>query len=246
MSHNCLVQKLEYYLDLTEPEKAALQMFEKSPRTYKTGEVVIEEGEDCDTLFLISDGWLVSSNTLIDGRRQILNLNYPGDIVGSASIAFNYASAAVSAGEESTLCRFPKKALTKLYDDHPRLAALLHSIAMLENVALADRLKTLGSSSGKGKVAALLLEILSRLRTTSDRHIDEFEMRLTQADIGDAIGLTQIHVNRLLRQLEQEDEAIARQGRTFRVLRENFLRDISSFSNRYHRIDTSWFPDSRG
>lgn len=245
MVNSCLVHKLENYLPLTDREKEALATLERSPRTYSGGTTIISEGDDAETLYVVQDGWLHSSNDLADGRRQILLLHYPGDILGAASIAFDEASSSVVAGDDASLCRFPKSALGAIFDEHPRLAALLYAIGMLENVALSDRLKVLGSSSGKGRLAGFILEILSRLRASQSQALVSFDMRLTQADIGDATGLNKIHVNRLLRELEQQDGAIRRTGRTIEILREDYLLEISSFADRYRAIDSSWFPASR-
>lgn len=244
MVESCLVHKLENYLPLTDAEKTALAVLERSPKSYCSGTTIISEGDDADTLYVVQDGWLHSSNDRADGGRQILLLHYPGDILGTASIAFNEASSSVVAGGDATLCRFPKSALGKIFDDHPRLAALFYAIGMLENIALSDRLKVLGSSGGKGRLAGFILEVLSRLRAAQNADLSSFEMRLTQADIGDATGLNKIHVNRLLRELEQNDGAISRAGRTIEIVREDYLLEISSFTDRYRTVDSSWFPPS--
>lgn len=242
MTDSCLVHKLDIFLRLTDREKEALVELEKSPRDYAAGETIFEEGDDADTLYVVQHGWLYSSNMLADGSRQILLLHYPGDILGTASIAFDEAGSSVVAGEPATLCRFPKNALGRLFDAHPRLAALIYALGMVENVTLSDRLRVLGSSPGKGRLAGFIMEIVSRLRATHDEQITHLDMTLTQADIGDAVGLNKIHINRLFRELEQEDFAIRREGRRIEILREDFLCDISSFANRYREIDTSWFP----
>ena len=235
---------MAHYLALSDAEKQCLSNLEKSPRHYRAGETVIDEGEETGTLYIVSEGWLFSSNLLANGARQILQLYYPGDIVGTTSIAFAHASATATVGEDCLLCRVPKRAMGDMFRDHPRLAALFYAVGMLENVALSDRLKMLGSTSGKGKLGGFLLEILTRLRSDATVRIDEFEMKLTQSDIGDALGMTQIHINRLFRQLEQDERAIERNGRQIRILREDRLRTLACFTDRQDALDTSWFPDS--
>lgn len=245
MTESCLVHKLSVYISLTEAEQETLIALEKSPKVYPAGTTIFDENDKTDMLYVVKEGWLHSSNTLADGRRQILLLHYPGDVLGTASIAFDHASARVVAGSETTLCRFPKNALGEIFESHPRLAALFYAVGMLENITLSDRLKVLGSASGKGQLAGFILEMISRKRMMRQEKITSFDLGLTQADIGDAVGLNKIHINRLLRELEQDDFAIRRDGRTIELLREDFLCDISSFIDRYREIDTSWFPPAR-
>ena len=93
----------------------------------------------------------------------------------------------------------------------------------IERVALTDRLAALGRTSAKARVAALLLDMRNRLRV-----IDNGDRRrasrsaLTQEEIGDATGLTAVHVNRMLRQLE-EDGLIAREAARVTLIDERAL-----------------------
>jgi len=244
MTDGYLVRKMAHHIALTEVEKRCLAKLERSPKHFTAGETVIFEGEESSTLYIVKEGWLFSSNVLANGARQILQLYYPGDIVGTASVAFAHASASVTVGDDSLLFRVPKRVLGELFSKHPRLAALFYAMGMLENILLSDRLKMLGSTSGKGKLGGFILEILGRMRTVAGAEITEFELKLTQSDIGDALGMTQIHVNRLFRQLEQDEQAIQRYGRNIRILREDRLRTLACITERSEQLDTSWFPES--
>ena len=241
MTDSCFVKKLSHFLELGESEKKALATLEENPVTYDAGDVVIEENDNVSTLYTVKTGWLHASNSLADGNRQILRLYYPGDLMGMASIAFASAAATIVAVTPTELCRFPKKALRDIFIEHPRIAALFYSLGMLENVVLSDRLKCLGRCTGKGKLSGFLLEILYRLRITNGDVINSFELPLTQSDIGDAVGLTNIHVSRVLKMLESSG-AIKRKGSHFTLTDFDYLAEEAHFSDRFTSIDTSWYP----
>jgi DNA-binding Lrp family transcriptional regulator len=72
----------------------------------------------------------------------------------------------------------------------------------------------------------------------------EFAIPLTQEDIGDATGLTSVHVNRMMRVLA-DDGLIERSGNVVRLIDEKRLAEQSGFIDRFDRLDTSWLPDAR-
>lgn len=245
MAESCFLAKISHFLELTSREKDALISLEESPRHYEAGTAVHEEGESsADALYVVREGRLHASTMLADGARAILRIFYPGDVLGTSNIAFPKAAATTITSVPSTLCRFPRSRLNDIFEQHPRLSALFYAISALENVTLEDRLKSIGRTEGKARIGALILEILNRLRTTHPEIDDTVELNLTQADIGDAVGLTNVHVHRCLKELAV-DGLIQRTGSRVTVLQEERLAEMSHFTNRWGSIDTSWFPGPR-
>jgi CRP-like cAMP-binding protein len=109
-------------------------------------------------------------------------------------------------------------------------------------VALTDRLASLGRTSAKARVASFLLDMVNRLRLMDDDIADSFNLRMTQEEIGDAVGLTSVHVNRMIRQLEEE-RLIARKDGTITILNETKLEDVGHYTNRYKDLDFDWLPN---
>lgn len=238
---SCFVEKLNHHLPLTDAEKRALAVLEDNPEPLDAGETLVEEGDSGDGLYVLREGLLLSASLLKGGERQILRIYHSGDLVGTTGIPWRRAPASAIAIVDSVVCHFPRAALREIFIAHPRLAALFYSIGMIENVALSDRLKSLGRTEGKARVAAFLLEMLGRLRITDRSVTNRYELRLTQADIGDAVGLTPVHVNRMLRELTEEG-CIIRDGRAIAIVDEQQLAEYCEFIDRYRDIDTSWFP----
>ncbi|MBV7257840.1 Crp/Fnr family transcriptional regulator [Pacificimonas sp. WHA3] len=245
VSDSCFINKLDHYLQLTEREKLDLLVLEESPQVYEAGTVLYAEDKDeADALYIVQSGRLHASTVLADGGRALLKLHFAGDIVGTSNIPFTTAISTVTVVREARLCRFPRSSLTTLFEVHPRLAALFYSVGMLENVSLTDRLRSIGRTDGLSRIGSLLLEITSRLRVTNKDFGNEVELHMTQADIGDAVGLTHVHVNRMLRELADQG-LIERTGSTVTILDEDRLREVAHFTERYHRIETDWFPAAK-
>jgi len=114
----------------------------------------------------------------------------------------------------------------------------------IERVAATDRIAGLGRTSARARVATLLLDLRNRMRR-ADMDIDAiFPLRLTQEEIGDATGLTAVHVNRMLRQLE-EDGMIARESGRVVIRDEAALARETNYVDRYNKLDLGWLPPGR-
>lgn len=210
----------------------------------RRGATLQRENESADELFIIRRGVMMSSVLLDDGSRQILRFLFPGDMIGTSALVYREAPETLTALSEAVVCPFERSAFADLTAGHPRLAAMVFVVSQIERVALTDRLASLGRTSAKARVGALLLELRNRQRATDKKIADEFTLGLTQEEIGDATGLTAVHVNRMLRQLE-EDGLIARQAGKVRLLDDSALAHASNYVDRFEGLDLSWLPPAR-
>lgn len=238
---SCLAERLSHYLKLTDREEVTLEALEQQERSYKRGAVVRREGDESRDLFIVRKGWLYSSVLLGNGSRQIMRLHFTGDVLGVSGLAFGIAADSIVAVNDVSLCHFDRDRLALLFRDHPRLAALIFTLTVAERVSMADRLASIGRTSARARVASLLCEIFARHRIIEGAKTNQIHLPLTQEDIGDATGLTAVHVNRMMRGLV-EDGLIERNGNQVRMLDEQRLAEEAGFTDRLARIDTSWLP----
>ena len=241
MVQGSLAERLGRHLHLVESERRALAELEESERRVPRGTVLRAEQAVMRELYVVQSGWLYSSMLLADGNRQILSLHLPGELAGDTHLPWNHAPFTLSAATDATVRTIDRMALRTLFENHPRLALLIHTLTQAERVTLADRLASVGRTSAKARVAALLIDVLRRLRASKEPVDDGIPLPLTQEQIGDATGLTAVHVNRMMRQLAEE-ELIARTNGRVRVLNEERLATIANHVDRYGTIDTGWLP----
>lgn len=243
MADSCLAVHLNNFVELTDAEVKLLSELEKDPASYKGGSQIYSEGDGLDQLFIVNDGWLASSTMLVDGDRQILQLHYTGDLVGAAEVSLQNSFSTLTTLTDVTLCRFPRNELGELFAEQPRLAALIYSMGMINNVILADRLKALGRTNARARIANLLMSMITQIRLMSGDDDVSFDMPLTQIEIADAVGLTPVHVSRVLGNLEEQG-IIRRTGRRIKLCDEKQLSAIGQYDNRYADLDTRWLPPS--
>lgn len=241
MDHVRLAERLGRYLRLVETERRALEELEEGERAIPRGLVLRAEHAPARELYVVRKGWLYSSMLLSDGNRQILSLHLPGDIAGDTSLPWDRAPFSLTAATDAVVGVIDKAALRHLFERQPRLAMLLHAITQAERVVLADRLASIGRTSAKSRVAALIVDATRRLRANGEPVEDGVLLPLTQEEIGDATGLTAVHVNRMMRQLAEEG-LIARTGGRIHVLNEIRLAQVGNHVDRFRGIDTNWLP----
>lgn len=241
MSGSCFAEVLSELVDLTEVETRALEKLEERQRHVLRGAVLQRENEPCSELFILRKGLMMSYVLLDDGSRQILRFLFPGDMLGISSAVYREAPETLAALSDCVVCPFDRAALADIMTTHPRLSAMVLVYSQVERVALTDRLAALGRTSAKARVAALLLELRNRLRATDKSIANVFPLGLTQEEVGDATGLTAVHVNRMLRQLE-EDGLISREAGRVTLIDERALARAANYVNRYEGLDLGWLP----
>ena len=242
MQYSALADRLSRYLMLSRAERDAIAMLEHGERRVATGTRLLEEGSPNNQLFIVQHGWFHASRSLNGRGRQITAFHYAGDLMGTSSIAWARAATTLTAIEDCIVFELSKEALGRLFAEQPRLAGLLYAVAAAENVAQNDRLAAIGRLGADERLAMLLLDMLARRRVSAGGVIDSFELPLTQTDLGDALGLTKVHVNRTLRVLEERGW-IARNGRRVRIVEERALSATVGFVDRYAEIATDWLPE---
>lgn len=229
---------------LTPSENAALQRLEERERALRRGGTLVRENDRAGEMFVLRKGTMMTSVLLDDGSRQILRFLFPGDMLAVSSLVYREAPETITALTDCVVCPFERSAMSRLITEHPRLAALILVYNQIERAALTDRLAALGRTSAKARVAAVLLEMRNRLRMMDKSIRDSFVLGLTQEEIGDATGLTAVHVNRMLRQLEEE-KLIAREGGRLAFTDERALARAANYVDRYAGLDLGWLPEAR-
>lgn len=199
------------------------------------------EGDPPQSIHMLLEGWAISSMTLADGGRQILKVHLPGDILGTPSMALDRAAETLTALTPVRLRSISLSAFGGLFTRAPHMAALMFLSVQQERVMLMDRLCSIGRTSAESRLADFLVHLHGRLNVVHPGTGPRFEHPLTQEQIGDVIGLTAVHVNRVFRTLEDKG-LILRDGHMIELLDIPALRKLSGVPPRTLARDLSWLP----
>ena len=201
--------------------------YKSGDREFQAGQDLFSLGDPCDSIYNLVSGWVFRYNLLEDGRRQILDFALPGAVLGFHPARGAMATFGAQALTDVMVCVIPHKALEPLAMKHPPIGLRLAWLISRERSLAFDHLTSVGQHSARERVAHLLLELFLRFRAQwPGSRIEEMNLPLTQEHIGDATGLTFVHVNRVLRDLRQ-DGIVEFHYRRLRILDPDKLVDVA-------------------
>jgi CRP-like cAMP-binding protein len=197
------IEKLTAYVDFDDEEVAALTTPFDGTRIVLRGRETVAQGKPYRALGALNEGLALRYRVLADGRRPVLNLIIPGDLVGLPICMFESAMS-VSALTESSISSIEFEGLFKLVQGYPRIGIALFWVSAREAGIFIERLITIGRRSAYGRLAHLILELLSRLQVVGLAKLTSFTLPLTQERLADTLCLSLQHVNRVIRNLRME------------------------------------------
>jgi len=190
---------------LSPVEKDVLRDLQASPRRIARGREIVAEGRRYDNVSILLDGIALRYRVLNDGRRQVLNIVLPGDLIGYPGCFFENALYSISALGDCTVSPVPFTRFLHLFETHSRLSAAIFWLLSCEAAMYAEHLIGIGRRSALERVSHFLLEVLVRLQAIGLADERSYRLPLTQELIADTLGLSVQYVNQTLRQLREED-----------------------------------------
>jgi CRP-like cAMP-binding protein len=205
LASNYLTTKLMTFIPLTVEEQVHLQGLQSAPISIKRGEELLHQGEKGKFGYVLHSGWGCSFKVMRDGGRQVITFPVPGDCIGMRSLLLRTSDHAFSSLTDSVVSRIEAPRMLEALEQYPRLAAaILWSVSRDEAITV-DHLANMGRRNSLERTAHFFLELTERLRLIGLGTDNEFSCPLNQNDIADALGLTAIHINRVLRQLRESE-----------------------------------------
>lgn len=201
--------------------------FKSGDRQIQAGEDVFSLGDSCDSIYNLVEGWVILYTLLEDGRRQILHFALPGALLGFHPTQGAIATYGAEALTDTIVCVIPHGELGALSKEHPEIGMRLAWLSSRDSTLAYDKMTSIGQHSAQERIAHLILELFIRFRMQWPGHqIEEMYLPLTQEHIGDATGLTGVHVNRVLSGLRKQGIADFHYKR-LRILDPDKLADIA-------------------
>jgi len=214
--------------------------YKSADRTVKAGCDLFSQGQRGDAIYRLVSGWVALYNLTADGRRQILQFSLPGAVLAflpAPGAMMNYSAQALT---DVVVCVVPHVNLARLFKEDPEFGMQLASLISRDRGLAYDNLSSMGQHSARERVAHLLLELFIRCRMRWPGHrSEEMHLPLTQEQIGDATGLTGVHVNRVLQEL-REERIVEFHYRRLRILNPDKLVDVVGVDP---HVALSWIND---
>jgi CRP/FNR family transcriptional regulator len=172
--------------------------------TLEPGAVLSRADRPDDTIYQLRTGLAYRSQAIGEGRRAIVDLYVPGDIVGIEAVLAQRAPGTVAVASALRHWSLKASAIRQMMLDSPCVALRVTSLICEAQQRAAGLAAQIGRLDAPERVARMLVDLYDRLRRSGLIHRQTFNLRLTQQQIGDHLGLSGVHVNRVLRFLARE------------------------------------------
>lgn len=196
-----LIQRLEARDSVSAEEAAVLEVSVQDARIVQAGDDLVSDGDRPSNSSLIVSGVAARYSLLPGGSRQITALHLPGDFVDLHSFLLKTMDHGVLAISRCRVATMPHERLTEISRTHPHLMRLLWLMTLIDGSLHREWLVGLGRRSAISRLAHLLCETRVRLDCVGGVDADGFDLPVTQADLSDILGLSSVHVNRVLQEL---------------------------------------------
>ncbi len=184
----------------------------KRRRTFAAGRDLVHQGQSEQHAYILISGWAFSYKLLADGERQIVDFQVPGDFLGLRSVALHISDHSIEPVTDIEVTEVHVSDLMEAFSQTPRLAAAVFWAASRDEAMVVEHLVGVGRRDAAERLAHFLLELGSRLMLVGLGSRKGYACPLTQYLIADAIGLSAVHVNRVLRQLREKGLLTFRDG----------------------------------
>jgi CRP-like cAMP-binding protein len=225
-----------FCLSLKKEEEEALKRVRIVERLYPAGTIIIEEGIIRRSLLLVSSGWALSFKSMADGRRLVADFPLRGDLLSNGSI-FGASYRAALAVTDVTIFEIALDKELLLMRQTPFLATVFMHLLNRNFGIATEHLANIARRPPIERTAHLLLEMRHRLQVAGLANGQAFSFPFTQSDLADALGLTAIHTNRVLRDL-REDGLLIFRGAAVQLLDLESLQDMTEFDASYLALGT--------
>lgn len=201
--HSPFARKLGAFVALSNLELATLDKLHNRRRTFAAGRDITHEGQTDQTAYILASGWVCSYKLLNNGSRQIVDFQIPGDFLGLRSVLLRTADHNIEPVTTIEASEVLVKDLLEAFDTTPRLAAAVLWAASRDEAMVVEHLVGIGRRDAQGRTAHFLLELGARLKLVGLATREGYACPLSQYMLADALGLSAVHVNRVLRELRE-------------------------------------------
>jgi CRP-like cAMP-binding protein len=198
---NAFIDKLSGHAPLSSGDVRLLAAACQNQRAFPARTDLIREGDKPGPVFVILEGWACRYKLLPEGTRQITSFLMPGDCCDLHASVLTAMEHSIATLTPALIAMVPRGQMEMLIETRPAITRAFWWTQLVDEDTLRAWIVSMGRRNGLQRVAQLMCELYVRARNIRLTDGDRFELPLTQTVLGDALGLTPIHVNRVLRKL---------------------------------------------
>jgi CRP-like cAMP-binding protein len=230
--YTLLIRRLESIVALSDESRHLLSQLPMSIRRFKANQDIMREGDVATQCCLVLDGFVCRHKIANGSKRQIISFNISGDMPDLDSLHLSRLDHNISALGAVALAFVPHASLREMLPRSPELTHALWRQTLIDAAMFREWVVNLGQREALARISHILCEITMRLQAVGLARDFTFALPWTQGDLGDACGISTVHVNRVIQELRARG-AIEWHAKTIKILRWEELKSIGDFSPEY-------------
>jgi CRP-like cAMP-binding protein len=208
--YNPLLRKLDSIATLTDEDRQAILDLPVTVKAFEADADIVRDGDRPSDCCLVLTGFVCRYKITLEGRRQIMGFYIPGDIPDLQSLHLQTMDHSVGTLVRSSVALIPHQSLREMWRRHPNLGEALWRDTLIDAAMFREWLIGIGRRSAYQRIAHLLCELKVRMKAVGLAGDNGCELPITQNEFGDALGLSTVHVNRVLQDLRGEGLIVLR------------------------------------
>lgn len=198
---NRFITKLCGLADLSARDIDRLRSITANPRPFAARQNLIREGDAPGPMFIMMDGWACRYKILPDGARQIVAFMMPGDACDLHIRLLAEMDHSIQAITTALVAIVSRDEMQSMLREHPAIANAMYAAQLIDEGIMRAWIISMGRRNSLERVAHLGCELYLRARNIGLTDAVEFDLPLSQVVLSDALGMTPVHINRILKEL---------------------------------------------
>ena len=199
-----LIRRLESIAPVSDEERRAIAALPITVRDLRADQDIVRDQDRPSQCCVILEGFACRYKLLPGGRRQIVSFHIPGDIPDLQSLHLEIMDHNLGTVVASKVAFIPHETVRLFLRAHPRIADVFWRETLIDAAVFREWVVNVGRREAYGRIAHVLCEVYVRLRAVGLVNGQSYLMPLTQAELGDATGMSTVHVNRTLQELRRD------------------------------------------
>ena len=232
-----MIRKMESVFAVTDDERQALETLPMQLAVIKADQDIVRIGDRPSRCCLILSGFACTYKVTAEGKRQIVSFNLPGDIPDLQSLHLKVLDTSIATISTCRVGFITHEALRDICDRYPRITAAFWREALIDAAIFREWVLNVGRREAYTRMAHVLCELLVRLRAVGLAEDHVCDLPITQGEFADALGVSNVHVNRVLQQM-RADGLIETKGTQLRVPDWDRLKQVGEFDPTYLHLES--------
>jgi len=228
-----LVRKLAYWHKLDAADRAAVLALPHTVKSLEQHHYIIRERDRASHACLMLSGFAIRHKIVAGGHRQIVAIHMKGEVVDLQNILLGIADHSVQMLTRGEVALIPREEVNRLAFERPAIGRAMWLDTLVDASIFREWIANVGRRDARTRIAHVLCEFALRLKVAGLGEQSGYQLPMTQEQLGDATGLTSVHVNRTLKLLEADGLIERLSPRSIMIGDWKKLAEVGDFDSAY-------------